>query len=387
MPRILGAAVSLSRLLPLTASIFMVATTMSHAAPNGYLVFISAFADGDDAAIRAYQLNSESGELKAIERTTGIAHPFYMVVSPDRKFLYAIDAPKFGGQEDESITAFSIVGESGKLKFLNRQSTRGTASCYLDIDSHGKCVVVANYTTGSVAALPVTADGSLGPAESFVQHHGSSIVPDRQGEPHAHCMTISPDGKYVFAADLGIDQIVNYALDPKTSKLEPNRRQPFARTHPGAGPRHLTFHPNGRHAYVINELANSVTLFDYASHTGILLEQQTVTTLPPSFAGVSHCADIRLTPDGRFLYGTNRGHDSIAAYRVDDQGRLMLIDIFPSLGGGPQNLAITPDGRWLLCANMPGENIAVFRIDPQHGTLAAVGSPIQQPGPSCIVIM
>jgi 6-phosphogluconolactonase len=156
---------------------------------------------------------------------------------------------------------------------------------------------------------------------------------------------------------------------------------------PGAGPRHLTFHPGGKHAYVINEINNSVTCFDYASESGVLTERQTISTLPEDFQGKSYCADLKITPDGRFLYGTNRGHDSIAAYRIGAEGRLTLMGIEPSLGKGPQNLAITADGNWLLCANMPGNNIVVFRIDAKTGALKSVGEPVSMPSPSCIRLL
>jgi 6-phosphogluconolactonase len=197
---------------------------------------------------------------------------------------------------------------------------------------------------------------------------------------------VSPDNKYVFAADLGTDQIRCYKLDPVAAKLTPND-PPFAQAPAGAGPRHLTFHPTGKRAYVINELLNSVTVFDYDAGAGRLTERQTVPTLPPDFKGTSHCADLKITPDGKFLYGTNRGHDSVAAYRIGADGRLALVAIEPSLGKGPQNLAITPDGAWLLCANMPGNSVAVFKIDPDTGRLKSAGDPVKHPSPSCIMLL
>jgi 6-phosphogluconolactonase len=219
-----------------------------------------------------------------------------------------------------------------------------------------------------------------------VQHKGSSVNPQRQKEPHAHCIVVSPDNKFAFAADLGTDQILSYRLEPATAKLTPNK-PPFAKAPPGAGPRHLTFHPNGKRVYVINELLNSVTVFDYDAGAGTLTEKQTISTLPADFKGTSHCADVKITPDGKFLYGTNRGHDSIACYAIGEDGKLTLVAIEPSLGKGPQNLAITPDGRWLLCANMPGNNIAVFGIDPKTGKLKSAGEPVGQPSPSCIMLL
>jgi 6-phosphogluconolactonase len=349
------------------------------------LVFVSSFAGGDKGGIQAYRLDRKTGTLKEEHRTTGVENPFFLALSPDRRFLYSIHGKTFGGKEHEQVAAYAVE-DGGKLKLLNRQSALGSAACYLDVDPSGKAVLVANYSTGSVAALPVQKDGSLGKASSFIQHEGSSVDPARQKGPHAHCIVVSPGGRYVYAADLGLDQVLAYRLDAGEAKLSP-ARQPFVRTPPGAGPRHLTFHPNGKHAYVINELSNSVTLLDHDAETGILIEKQTIPTLPKGFTGKSYCADLKVTPDGRFLYGTNRGHDSLAMYRVGDGGRLTLIGIEPSLGKGPQNLAITPDGKLLLCANMPGNNVAVFRIDTEKGSLESVGKPVTITSPSCIKLV
>ena len=351
------------------------------------LLFIAAFAPGDEGAIFAYLLELDTGQLKQVHRTTDVEHPFFIALSPDHKFLYSIHAPgEFGGQANEQVAAYELVGRTGQLKLLNRQSALGSSACYVDVDATGKTVVLANYSTGSVAAFPVREDGSLGEASSFFQHHGSSINAARQEGPHAHCSVISPDNQFVFAADLGLDEIIGYRLDAERAKLEPGR-QPFVRTPPGAGPRHLTFHPNGRHVYVINELENSITAFDYESATGLLIERQTIPTLPQDFDGESYCADLKITPDGRFLYGTNRGHDSIARYRIGEDGQLSLLGIDPSLGAGPQNLAITPGGELLLCANMPGKNVVVFRIDRRTGSLAPVGKPVSITNPSCIKVL
>ena len=364
----------------------MLSNFLSTANAEEPLIFISAFAAGDKGSIQAFQLESKSGQLKPVQQTTGVEHPFFLAVSRDQKFLYSIHAKNFGGKENEQIAAYQIEGRTGQLKLLNRQSALGTAACSLDVDATGKTVFVANYSSGSIASLPVKADGSLGEAASFVQHTGSSVIADRQKEPHAHCIVASPDNRFVFAADLGLDQVLSYRLDAKTSKLTPND-PPFAKSPAGAGPRHLTFHPNGKRVYVINELSNSVTVFDYDAKAGNLTETQTISTVPQDFKGTSHCADLKITPNGRFLYGTNRGHDSIAAYRIGDDGRLTLIGIEPSLGKGPQNLAIMPGGELLLCANMPGNNVAVFRIDGDSGVLKSVGTPVPITSPSCIMLL
>jgi 6-phosphogluconolactonase len=348
------------------------------------LLFISSFAPGDDGAIQSFRLDAEKGMLKPVQRTTGVENPFFLALSRNGRFLYSIHAKDFGSKADEQVAAYEITDKNGSLKLLNRQSARGSAACYLDVDRSGKTVVLANYTTGSIASFPVRDDGSLGEIATFVQHVGSSVDPGRQKEPHAHCTVISPDNRFVLSADLGLDQVLVYRLDAATGKMSPDRR-PFVRTPPGAGPRHLTFHPNGKHVYVVNELSNSVTLFDYEPESAALIERQTIPTLPPDFKDRSNCADVKVSPDGRFLFATNRGHDSIAAYRIGDAGRLTLTEIEPSLGKGPQNLAIAPGGKLLLCGNMPGNNVAVFRIDGETGKLAPVGSPLEVRGPSCIL--
>jgi 6-phosphogluconolactonase len=382
LSRILGLAVSVRRCAAVIAALAW-GLAVHEASADERLVFISAFASGEKGAIHAFRLDLDTGAMRPLHRTTDIENPFYLALSPNQKFLYSIRAKQFGGKDDEQIAAYELVGRTGKLKLLNRQSARGSAACYLDVDATGKTVLVANYTTGSVAALPVKEDGSLAEADSFIQHIGSSVDPKRQKEPHAHCIVVSPDNRFAFAADLGLDKVLAYRLDAASARLTPNR-QPFVRTPPGAGPRHLTFHPNGKHAFVINELDNSVTVFDYDKESGVLIEKQTISTLPKGFAGKSYCADLKVTPNGRYLFGTNRGHDSIVAYRISEDGSLALLGLEPSLGKGPQNLAITEDGKLLLCANMPGNNVAVFRIDQKTGGLSSVGVPISMPVPSCI---
>lgn len=374
----------------LSLCLILVGAMLSQSIPTANasepLIFVSSFAPGDKGAIQAFQWEPKAGQLQPVQKTTGVEHPFFLALSRDQKFLYSIHAKVFSGKEHEQIAAYQLEGRTGGLKLLNRASARGTAACSLDVDATGKSVFVANYTSGSIASLPIKADGSLGEAASFFQHVGSSVNDARQKEPHAHCVVVSPDNRFVFAADLGLDQVLSYRLDAKTSKLTPND-PPFAKSPAGAGPRHLTFHPNGQRVYVINELSNSVTVFDYDAKAGSLTEIQTISTVPTDFKGTSHCADLKITPNGRFLFGTNRGHDSIAAYRIGDDGRLTLIAIEPSLGKGPQNLAILPGGETLLCANMPGDNLATFQIDKQTGRLTSIGKPIDITSPSCIMVL
>ncbi len=350
------------------------------------LVFVSAFASGEKGAIHAFTFDSAKGALQPLAQTDDVENPFFLALAPDHRFLYAIHAKAFGGKENEEVAAYALEGRTGRMKLLNRQSTRGSASCYLDVDATGKSVLVANYTSGDVASLPVKEDGSLGEPVSYFAHEGTGGDPKRQKGPNAHCFVISPDNRFAFAADLGIDKVMSYRLDAASAKLTPND-PPFAKLPPASGPRHLTFHPNGKFVYVINEMANTLSVFAYAAENGSLTELQNISTLPDDFEGRSYTADLKITPNGLFLYGTNRGHDSIATYQIGEDGKLTLLAIEPSLGKGPQNLAITPDGGHLLCANMPGNNVVVFAIDPESGALIKSGEPVEVPKPACIMIV
>jgi 6-phosphogluconolactonase len=371
----------------LPSFLLLILMSLSAHAADKPLVFVSSFAGGEDGAIQAFHLDPESGTLEAAARSGDIANPFFMALSSDDKFLYAVHAEKFGGDENEEVAAYAIEDGEGKLRLLNRQPSHGTATCYLDVDDSGKTLVLANYSSGNVASLPIADDGSLQEAASIVQHEGSSANPTRQKGPNAHSIVVSPDNRYAYAADLGIDKILCYQLNAGAGEISANADHPFASLAPGSGPRHLTFHPDGKYLYAINELLNTITLYSYAADTGALGEMQTISTLPDDFDGVTHTADLKITPDGKYLYGTNRGHDSIAAYQIGEDRKLSLISIVPSLGKGPQNLAITEDGKWLLCANMPASNVAVFAVDSETGNLESAGGPIEITKPACIMIV
>jgi len=366
----------------LTLCLLLTSSTMAHC--EDVTLFISSFAAKEQGGIHTCRFDLETGRLTLSHTATDVDNPFFLAVSADGRFLYAVDAEKFGDNVNEFVAAHQVAPTTGQLTRLNRQSAMGRTSCYLDTDASGRTVVVANYSSGDVAALPVKKDGTLGEAASFIRHSGSSIDPARQKAPFAHCIKISPDNRFALAADLGADKVFVYSLDAATAKLTANPAQPFVSIAPGSGPRHLTFHPNGKRVYVINELKNTVTFFDYEPDAGTLTERQTISTLPDDFSGTSYCADLKITPDGRFLFGTNRGHDSLAVYRIADDGRLSLVAIEPSLGKGPQNLLITRDGHWVLCANMPGNNVAVFSIDGETGHLKPVGKPVEVTKPSCL---
>lgn len=361
---------------------------------NQHLVFITSCAASDAGAINAFNLDTGTGTLEQINSYTDIENPFFIALSPDRRYLYSTHAPGNIGSDPSYVAAFEIIGKSGELRKINDQPTNGRTACYVDVSPSGKAAVIANYSSGSVASYPIEADGSLGKMASFVQHEGGSMVnAARQEAAHAHCSVISPSGQHMFACDLGMDQIFGYALDGESAQLTP-LDQPYVRTIGGGGPRHFTYHPQGGYVYANNELANSVNVYRYNEDTGMLVEQQVIPSLPDDFDGESYTADVKITPNGRYLYCTNRRHDSIAIYRIGHDGGLSLIDIQPAIGNFAQNLAITPDGQLLLCANMQaedaeknGENVVVFRIDERSGKLSAAHEPVKVVNPSCIMIV
>ena len=354
-----------------------------------HLVFITSNAAGDDGAITAFNLDTATGALEQLTRNTDVENPFFIGLSPDRKFLYSVHVPGSPGSDPEYVAAFEIVGDSGVLRKINQQPTQGTVTCYVDVDPSGKAVVFANYGSGDVGSFPLQADGSLGEMKSFIKNQGASRVDTgRQEAAHAHCSVISPSGKRMYSCDLGTDQILGFALDAESATLTP-LDQSYVRTIGGGGPRHFTYHPEGGYGYANNELANSINVYSYDDDAGVLIERQVISTLPDDFDEASYTADIKITPDGRYLYCTNRKHDSIAIYRIGGDGCLSLVDIQPSLGNFAQNLAITPDGSTLLCANMlDGEtSIVTFRIDAASGKLTAIGEPVALANASCIMIV
>jgi len=245
-------------------------------------------------------------------------------------------------------------------------------------------LVVANYSSGSVAAFPLRDDGRLGEASSLIQHRGSSVNARRQQGPHAHSVNFSLDNRFLVAVDLGLDKLMVYRADATKATMESND-PPFTRVKPGSGPRHFTFHPSGRYAYVINEMLSTVTVFHYEAEHGALNEVQTISTLPQGFEGRNSTAEVRIHPSGKFLYGSNRGHDSIAVYAVDAAtGMLRAVEHVSTGGKRPRNFEIDPSGRFLFAANQGTHNVVVFRIDPSSGRLSRVGEPLEIPSPVCV---
>ena len=340
---------------------------------------------GGEAAIYVYRQDPASGALAIAGTASGVERPTFLVLHPGRRYLYAVnELAEAGGAPAGAVSAFAVDPSTGLLTYLNEQPVRGKDPCHLSVDATGKFVFVANYSSGSLTVLPILADGRRGEASDLVQHTGSVFLPERQGGPHAHSITIDPTNTYALAADLGLDRIFVYRLDLERGKLIPND-VPSSPVAPGAGPRHLDFHPNGRWVYVINEINNTVTAFRWDAERGRLQEFQAVTTLPLEYHGISHCADVHVSPSGRFLYGSNRVHDSITIYAIDQaDGHLSFVGIEPTRGMWPRNFAIEPTGEYLYAANDATNNIIPFKVDPQTGKLTRTGLVTSVPKPNCI---
>ncbi len=355
-------------------------TDGSEKMPDAWRVYAGTYTGGESEGIYLLRLDAESGTLTDRRLVAETPDPSFLAIHPSRRFLYATNER---GADEAAVTAFAIDGETGALTEINQRPAHGGAPCHIVVDPAGEHAAIANYSGGNLAVYPLGEDGRLLPASDGVQHEGSSVT-SRQEGPHAHCVRFAPDGRYLLAADLGLDQVLVYRFDRKAGELQPND-PPFAAVEPGSGPRHVAFHPSGRFLYAINELSSTVTAFAYDGTTGELTRRQTVSTLPEGFSGENYPAEIQVHPSGRFVYGSNRGHDSIAIFRVDpDDGTLQPAGHVSTRGSAPRYFGLDPTGRYLLAANQESNNVAVFRVDLESGDLTPVGEPVEVPSPVCL---
>lgn len=335
---------------------------------------------GKAEGIYVYRMDPATGALSHAHTVTGVENPSFLTLDAQERTLYATEETDNG-----AVSAFSLDPRTGQPTFLNRQTSHGAAPCYVSVHPGGTHVLAANYTSGSVVVFPVQSDGQLGEASQVVQHEGAGPIQSRQKGPHAHCILPDPSGDHVLSCDLGIDKILVYHLDTERGTLVPNAL-PYGQVNSGAGPRHLAFHPNGRYAYVINEIGCTLTAFAYDAARGALTAVDTQPTLPDDFTARSSCAHVLVHPNGQFVYGSNRGHDSIVIFRIDEErGRTRLVGYEPTQGKNPRNFAIDPTGTYLLAANQSTNTIVTFRIDREQGTLAATGHVAPVPAPVCLV--
>jgi 6-phosphogluconolactonase len=358
----------------------------SDAAGDTVRAYVGTYTRGTDSrGIYWFDLNTRTGEMTAPQLAAEAVNPAFLTIHPNGQRLYAVsEIDDHAGQPTGGVIAFGIDAKSGGLSELNAEAAGGRGPCHLTIDSHGRNVFVANYGEGSVAVLPVRDDGGLAEATCVIQHTGSSVNKDRQEGPHAHSINLSPNEDRAYVADLGLDQVLIYNVDAEAGTLSANDPA-FAEVAPGAGPRHFAFHPNARYAYVINELTQTVTAFAHDADTGSLTELQTISTLPGDPVPGNSTADIHVHPSGKFLYGSNRGHNSIAVFRIDEAtGHLTATQHQSTLGEVPRNFAIDPTGRILLAENQETHTVVSFLIDQETGLLNPTGHEIAVPKPVCI---
>jgi 6-phosphogluconolactonase len=347
-------------------------------------VYVGTYTDAGSRGIYRLAFDPATGTLGAAVLAGEARNPSFLALHPSGRFLYAVnETDDFDAQHSGSVSSFAVDAKTGDLTLLNQQASGGAHPCHLAVDRAGRNLLVANYSGGTVAVLPIGADGRLAPASSIRAHEGSGPNKARQEKPHAHGISLDTAERFAFAADLGADRIFVYRFDAAKSTLEPHGSASLA---PGSGPRHLAFDPAGRFLYSIDELTSTITAFAYDPAQGLLSPQQTVPTLPLGWSGDNSTAELAFTTDGRFLYGSNRGHDSLALFSVDAaSGRLTPAGHAPAGGAAPRHFSLDPSGRFVLIAHQGSGSIASFRLDGASGQLTPTGQKATISKPVCVL--
>jgi 6-phosphogluconolactonase len=358
----------------------------THEPSQGYWAYFGTYTGPKSKGIYVARFDPHTGTLSEPRLAAETASPSFLAMSPGRDFLYAVnEVDQFDGQKTGSVSSFAVDPRSGDLRPINSQPSGGAGPCHLSVDGSGRNVLVANYAAGTIEVLPVDKDGRLGDATTVIQHQGSGPDKQRQQTPHAHSIMLDKAQQFALVNDLGLDRVMVYRFDPRAGKLTAND-PPSASVASGSGPRHLAFSPDGKFAYVNNEMALTVTAFAYDAKRGVLRELQTLPTVPEgtSRAGNS-TAEVRVHPSGKFVYVSNRGPDSIAIFRADPKtGMLTAAGHEPTQGKTPRSLSIDPSGQFLLAANQNSDSVVVFRIDQESGTLTRTGTTVEVPSPVCV---
>ena len=361
------------------------------AQPRKSIFYVGTYTGNGNTSkgIYAYRLDAATGESTPLGLVAETTNPSFVALSPDSRYLYAVnELDNYQGGNTGGVSAFAVDRPTGRLTFLNEVGSRGADPCYIIVDKSGKHVLVANYVGDSVAVFPILERGKLGEASDFIARRtGHGANPQRQEAPHAHSIDLSPDNHYGFVNDLGLDELFEYKFDSANGTLTPTD-PPIVKFEPGAGPRHLVFGPKAKFAYVIAEMESTVTVFSFDQRRGVLLPRQRISTLPKDFTGGSDASEIRMAPSGKFLYASNRRHDSIAVFAVDSQkGTLTPVEFTPTQGKIPRSFDIDPSGNFLLAANQKSDTIVVFRIDQTTGRLTATGQTLKVNSPVCVKFM
>jgi len=359
------------------------------AAGGEYFVYIGTYTRSHGKGVYTFRFQPASGKVTALSLAAEIPNPSFLAVHPSGKFLYAEsehEGEDLAGKNN-TVSAFAIDRATGALTFLNKVSSRGEGPAHIAVDKEGKALLAANYRSGSVALLPILADGRLGEATGFDQHHGSGPKP-RQDRPRAHGVAFSPDNRFALVAENGIDEVMIYRYDPASGALTAND-PPFFKSPAGSGPRHLAFHPDGRILYSLNEMESTITVLAYGAERGTMRQVQEVATLPAGFTGTSAPAQLQIDDKGRFLYASNRGADTIAVFAVDPaKGTLTPVEYVPTQGKTPRDFALDPTGGYLFAANQNSDTVVLFRVDPKTGRLTPSGQVVENvPEPSCVVFV
>ena len=352
---------------------------------RNYLVYIGTYTTEQSKGIYAYRFDVVTGQFVPLGLAAETSNPSFLALHPNHKILYAVnEIGNFQNQSSGAVSAFAIDSHTGKLTLLNQVASRGADPCYVAVDKTGKYVLVANYGGGNVAVFPVLKGGKLAEATSVLQYKGAGANPERQESPHAHWIDFSPDNRFVIAADLGLDQLDVYKFSANKGSLIPNQPA-VVQLKPEAGVRHFAFHPNARFGYAVNEMQSSVVSFAYDPARGTLHELQTISILPKDFTAKNDAAEIQIHPSGKFLYASNRGHDSIAVFSIDPaKGTLTPVEYVPTQGKAPRYFAVDPTGSRLFVANQNSGTIVIFRIDPTSGRLTSTGQVLQIASPVCL---
>lgn len=364
--------------LRLLTGIVAVAWAALPASAIDTFVYFGSHSSRPGAGFSLAHFDTDTGVLTKPEFLLEARAPAYFIIHPDGRHLYTCNSGAPGG-----VSAYEIEPHTGRLTLVNRALAGGGDTSYVSLDRTNRFALAANYDGGNIAAFALRPDGGIGDWTAFVQHTGKSVNPQRQTHAYAHSIVTDPANRFALVADLGVDKLFVYHFDEKTGALTPNTPA-FVPIAPGSGPRHVKFHPNGRWVYLINEIASTVIAFNWDAANGALAEFQTISTLPTGFAGTSACAELEVHPNGRFLYGSNRGDDSLAVFTIDpDTGRLALVEHVSSGGKTPRNFAFDPTAHWIICTNHGSDNAVVFRVDATTGRLTRTGEPVTVPSPFC----
>ena len=373
------------KLIHYVGGLLLIASLAASASDLRNTVYVGTYTEKDSRGIYAFRFDPDTGESGPLELAAETSNPSFLVVDPSGNFLYAVNELNiFDGNMTGAISAYAANRESAKLSPLQQISSAGAGPAHISIDRSGRFVLVANYDGGNIAVFPIGKDGRLGPRTAFVQHAGSSVNKERQSAPHAHQIGASIDNRFVFVADLGIDELAVYRFDEKTGVLSPNRPA-YAKVSAGSGPRHFAISPSGTFVYLVNEMSSTITAFNFDASAGKLHEEQTIPTLPNGFKGENTTAEIAVDKAGKFLYVSNRGDDSIVAFAISPRdGKLSFVERTPTGGKTPRHFALDPTGKWLFAANQDSGTINLFTVDANSGRLTPTSHSIKVPSPVCV---